>query len=132
MNIDGLIDFNKYTLAVAAGCFVYAMEKIPPVKSDVAGVLLGATLFLLAAASVLGVLVFFVATSAAHYKVEGGAIPDKHLEWIRRLGISHSIALLFGVLLLVGMLVPRVFSSKDQRQDCEAVSIQVAVPARPA
>jgi hypothetical protein len=129
MNIDSLIDFNKYTLAVSAGCFVYAMEKVPPVGSGVAGVVLGATLVLLAAASVFGVLVFFVATSAAHYKIEGGAIPGEHLEWIRRLGISHSVALLLGVVLLVGILVPRVFSSADKRADCDAMSIRVATAA---
>lgn len=132
MNIEGLIDFNKYTLAVAAGCFVYAMEKIPPVESDAAGVVLGTTLLSLAVASLCGVLVFFVATSAAHYKVKGGSIPSEHLDWIRRLGISHSIALLVGVILLVGMLVPRVFSPHEKREDCGAVSIHVAAPARPA
>lgn len=123
MNIDGLIDFNKYTLAVAAGCFVYAIEKIPPVGAGMPWLLLASTLCLLAAASVLGVLVFFVATSAAHHQAKHKVIPSAHLDWIRRFGISHAVALMAGVLLLVAMLAPKVLSAREPDAACPPASV---------
>ncbi len=123
MNIDGLIDFNKYTLAVAAACFVYAIEKIPPVGSGMSWLLFASALCLLAVSSVLGVLVFFVATSAAHHEAKHKVIPSAHLDWIRRFGISHALTLIVGVVLLVAMLAPKVLSAREPGQACPPASV---------
>ena len=126
MNIDSLVDFNKYTLAVAAACFVYALEKLPPMETQLGLFALLATLAALAVSSICGILLFFVATSAAHHlSVQQSQIPERHRNWIKLLGTSHSLLLVLGVTALAGMLYPKVMMSNERSVDCENISIIV-------
>lgn len=102
MNYQALIDFNKYTLAVAAGGFVYAIEKFSPAKTELTRWSLLGVLFVLLIALLLGVAVYGAATKALH-----GMTSNQRL--IEKFGIAHLISLGVGLLALGVMLVISIF-----------------------
>jgi hypothetical protein len=103
LNLDGVIDFTKYTLAVAAACFVYTIETLLPQQQPAMRYVVFALLLVLFLASVCGVLIFAVATNAMHGK-EGKI----HAKLISRLGTGHLGLLCIGMLWLGVMLGIRV------------------------
>ena len=66
MDFKALIDFNKYTLALAAGGFVYALEKFVPMESWGGRYLLLGLLVTFLCSALLGVAIFAGATAALH------------------------------------------------------------------
>lgn len=118
MDFKGLIDFNKYTLAVAAAGFVYALEKFVPMPTLAGRWLLLALLGVFLLSAVSGVLVFAVATKALH---AGDSNRQRKIEdLIARLGATHAVLLLIGLLGLGAMLVDRIMSEPPsiQEQSC--------------
>ena len=128
MNIDSLIDFNKYTLALAGACFVYSLEKLSSgAGSQVATI---ATLSILAISTLAGILLFSVATSASHYMTPGSSdIPAGHRILIGWLGILHSALLAIGVVLL-GVLLFKGFFATPEPAECTGLTINFGTPAR--
>lgn len=105
MNFEALIEFNKYTLALAAGGFVYALEKLGPMATLEGRIFLLAVLVLFLISAMLGLLVFAAATSGLHS--ESG--PSEGLtRKIRTFGVAHAVTLCLAMLLLGGMLYDSV------------------------
>ncbi len=112
MNIESLIDFNKYTLALAAAAFAYALEKLPSGASGHVATI--ATLSVLAVSTLTGILLFSVATSASHHVASSRSdIPALHLNAIRWLGTLHSVLLTIGVISLGTVLLAQLFSRAE-------------------
>jgi hypothetical protein len=102
-----LIEFNKFTLALAAASFTYAFEKLLPAEGSGARLLILAVLILLFASAFCAVLLFALATAAQH-RTEAKA---KELDGlIEMLGTAHAIFLAMGLLVLGGLLTPRIFA----------------------
>jgi peptidoglycan/LPS O-acetylase OafA/YrhL len=105
VNFQGLIDFNKYTLALAAASFVYTLEKFVPMSTASARYLVLGVLIMFLASALLGILVFAASTRAMH----GDKAEQKGLAtWIRRFGTAHAVSLCIGLLVLGAMLYSRV------------------------
>ena len=109
MNFTGVIDFTKYTLALAAAGFLYTLESFVPAPTAAgrAVVLVLMMLFLLAALS--GVFIFAVSTAAMH---DPAREPDARVK-IKRLGIAHLALLTVGMVALGAMLVPKVLAAPE-------------------
>jgi len=105
MNFEGLIDFNKYTLALAAGGFVYGLEKLSPMPTEAGRILLLAVLVLFLISAILGLLVFAAATAGLHAKGSPNPKLEKKIQWF---GVSHAITLCIAMVFLGGMLYDRV------------------------
>ena len=113
MNYQALIDFNKYTLAVAGGAFIYTIEKFVPMESAVGRWLILALLFLFLISIVAGVLLFAAATSALHATVRKqeqdspplAPEPDRTSKF---LGILHSATMAAGLFILGVLLAQDV------------------------
>ena len=112
MDFKALVDFNKYTLALAAGGFVYALEKFVPMETPGGRYLLLGLLSILLLSVLLGVAIFAAATAALH----ADDIRKQRIEaYIRWFGVTHSILLCVGMLVLGGMLYDRVMSLPKQQ-----------------
>jgi uncharacterized BrkB/YihY/UPF0761 family membrane protein len=103
LNLDGVIDFTKYTLAVAAACFVYTLQTLVPQQQPAMRYVVFALLLVLFLASFCGVFVFAVATNAKH-----GSQRGTHARFISSLGIGHLALLFVGMVWLGVMLGIRV------------------------
>jgi hypothetical protein len=105
MNFTGVIEFTKYTLALAAACFVYTLETFVPAEYLLQRWLILALLAVFFVSSLAGTLVMAVSTKALH----GAAGPKPRAEgYIETFGVAHSALLVVGMLGLAVMLVPRV------------------------
>jgi hypothetical protein len=125
MNIESLIDFNKYTLALAAAAFAYALEKLSSGTSNHVATI--ATLSILAISTLAGILLFSVATSASHYVASGSAdIPTLHLNAIRWLGTFHSVLLTIGIVLLGGLLLAQLLAPPEPAK-CKGLTITLGM-----
>jgi hypothetical protein len=129
MNFEGLIDFNKYTLAVAAGSFVYVLEKFVPMQTLPGRLFVLILLCVFLFSALLGVAVFAAATAALH----ADAARKQRIEaQINRMGIAHAALLCVGLLGLTPILYDRVMSPpKEQRQEacCCPSTAQSLTPA---
>lgn len=114
MDFKSLIDFVKYTLALAAGGFVYALEKFVPAETLQGRILLLVLLAVLLFSAILGIAVFAAATRALHAGDDSTATYEDH---IRKFGTWHSILLVAGMLGLGGMLIERVLSPPEAAVD---------------
>jgi len=112
MNLEGLIEFNKYTLALAAASFAYALEKFVPMQSTGGRCLLLALLGVFLLSAVFGVVLFAIATAALHRDAPRAAALRPT---ISKLGIAHALLLCVGLLVLGGMLVPRVLAEPSAK-----------------
>jgi hypothetical protein len=120
MDYQATIEFNKYTLAVAAGGIVYALEKQAPVPT------LGGRLFLLCVvgalllATFLGVIVFAAATRALHESSTREASDQNRV--IQYLGTTHVVVLLLGLAGVAGILVHQVLSPPPAQPTCKCIA----------
>lgn len=112
MNFEGLIDFNKYTLAVAAGSFVYVLEKFVPMQSLAGRMFVLVLLCIFLFSALLGVAVFAAATAALH----ADAARKQRIEArINQMGVAHAALLFVGLLGLAPILFDRVMSPPKQQ-----------------
>lgn len=111
MNYEAIVDFNKYTLALAAAGLVYTLEKFVPIKPPVTPILVVFLLALFLLAILLGVGVFATATSSLHGSEEGRTTRDR---LISTLGVAHAATLALGTIILGSMLVNHVLTAKPQ------------------
>jgi uncharacterized membrane protein YjgN (DUF898 family) len=113
VDFKGLIDFNKYTLALGAASFVYALEKAVPATRGLAWYVSLAALALLFVSVVVGVIIFAAATAALHVDdtaKEDVARKERITGYMPPLGTAHVLLLATGLLLLGGVLFERVIS----------------------
>ena len=105
VNFDSVSEFNKYTLALAAAAFAYALEKLFPAGSILArNWALGLLAFLLAA-TIFGILLFAAATAGKHAEAQQDAARiQKVAKSIRWLGITHATLLVIALVILGVML----------------------------
>ncbi len=107
MDYKALVDFNKYTLALAAAGFVYALEKLAPMESAAGRYLLLAVLGIFFLSIAFGVLVFAVATRAQH---DTQNVSDRAKSLIRFFGLWHAILFGVGISVVAVILADRVLS----------------------
>jgi hypothetical protein len=102
LNYEALIDFNKYTLALAAGGFVYALQKLVPVETEAERCALLGLFAILLLSVILGIILFAAATVGRY----GGDAPGRPLiaKCIKFSGIGHSVLLVVGMVWLGLML----------------------------
>jgi hypothetical protein len=110
MNFQGLIDFNKYTLALAAGGFVFTLEKFVPATGSVARWSVLALLVLFLASTLIGVAIFALCTKALHGDDVTKAAAKKRLP---AMGTWHAALLAVSLVGLGVMLVPRVLAAPE-------------------
>lgn len=106
MNFNALVEYNKYTLALAAACFAYALEKFVPMPTARERFLVLFTLVMFFVCAVLGVIIFAAATAAQHPKKAGSA--DAIARLIGPLGMAHTALLVLGLLGLGYLVYERV------------------------
>ncbi len=114
MNFSALIEYNKYTLALAAACFAYALEKFVPVPTEGQRFLVLFTLGMFFVCAVLGVIIFAAATAAQHPNKAGSAVAIGRL--IRPLGMAHTALLVFGLLGLGYVVYERVMAPPEAQK----------------
>jgi hypothetical protein len=114
LNLSALIEFNKYTLAIAAAAFVYALQTFIPAESVAMRWLVLGLLLILLTSLGCGALLFAACTRALH---EGPTASDAAVQstaqlasTIERLGKAHAGLLFAGLALLSVMVVPRVLA----------------------
>lgn len=107
MDYKGLIDFNKYTLALAAAGFVYALEKFVPMETQAGRYLLLGLLAVLFISILSGVALFAAATAALHADSGRRQRIRNSIPWF---GVAHTILLCIGMILLGIMLHNKVMS----------------------
>src|SRR6185369_9789413 len=106
MDFRAIIDLVKYTLALTAACFVYALEKLVPAPTERGRWLVLALLAVFVVSALAGIFIFSSATKALHGKDEA-ALQEPRIE---RAAYIHLVLLALGVLLLGGKLVERVLT----------------------
>ena len=111
VNFDSVSEFNKYTLALAAAAFAYALEKLFPAGSILArNWALGLLAFLLAA-TIFGILLFAAATAGKHAEAQQDAARiQKVAKSIRWLGITHATLIVIALVILGVMLFQRILN----------------------
>lgn len=107
MDFKAIIDLVKYTLALTAACFVYALEKLVPAPTELGRWLVLALLTLFVISALAGIFIFSSATAALHGDKDKGARQRRRIE---RAAYIHIGILGLGVLLLGGKLVERVLT----------------------
>jgi O-antigen ligase len=107
MDFTALIDFNKYTLALAAACIAYSLEKFVPMPTPAGRYLVLVLLAIFMLSALCAVLLFAVATAALHRDKDNAA---KLKPLIGRLGIAQMAFLCIGLVVLGGMLADRVLT----------------------
>ena len=108
MDFKALIDFNKYTSALAAASFVYTLEKFVPTPTMIGRLLVLGLLVTFLLSAILGVLIFAASTAALS---QGATAPRRQVErLIAPLGIAHASLLCIGMVALGFMLYPRVMA----------------------
>lgn len=101
MDYKAIIDFNKYTLALAAAGFVYALNNYehPATTTTYWAVLV--MLFLFIFSTLVGILVSSTATSRLHKEVSQRPKPDYLIQYF---GITHITSLVVAMLILGGLV----------------------------
>ena len=66
MDYRGIIDFHKYTLAVAGGGLFYAFNLVPKLTDYISSLVVFMTLFLFFISALFAVIIFSTATKALH------------------------------------------------------------------
>jgi len=95
VDYKALIDFNKYTMALAAAGFGYTLEKFVPARSDFELIAVTILLFIFLLSTICGVLLFSTATASLH---NSNSSFDKREKLVKRFGITHSLLLVFGMI----------------------------------
>ncbi len=100
-NVDfkAIIDFNKFTLALATGGLIYTFERIPEFKDGFPVFILLFLLALFFFSTVLGIALYAAATKSLHQDGKKKRNLDKAIE---HLGSWHS-GLLFAAVILLGI-----------------------------
>lgn len=127
MNFEGLIDFTKYTLALAAASFVYTLETFVPASEPLERYVILAVLGVFLASSVAGMVIFAVCTKALHGKEKDRT---RAKELMGTLGTAHAVLLLTGMIGLGLMLVPRVLRAPEPASP--TIVYCAPAPAEPA
>jgi len=109
LDFQALIEFNKYMLALSAGCFVYALDKFVPMPTSGGRYLLLTLLGAFFLSTVIGVVIFAAATSALHPKKKPSIAKLERV--IGPLGMVHTSLLIIGLLILGWMLSGRVMAA---------------------
>ena len=105
LDYKAVIDFNKYTLALAAAGFVYVLEKFTPLTFGLVFVTVTFTLILFLVSILAGICLFAIATSGLHTQPESETHKSKtHSRLIKVFGITHASCVLLAMLIL-GILV---------------------------
>lgn len=107
MDFTALIDFNKYTLALAAACIAYSLEKFVPMPTPAGRYLVLVLLAIFMLSTLCAIALFAVATAALHRAKEKA---EELKPLIRRFGIAHVSLLCIGLVVLGGMLVDHVLT----------------------
>lgn len=107
MDFKALIDFNKYTSALAAASFVYTLEKFVPTPTMVGRLLVLGLLVTFLLSAILGVLIFAASTAALSQEAASRRRVER---LIAPLGITHASLLRIGMVALGFMLYPRVMA----------------------
>jgi hypothetical protein len=107
MNFKAIIDLVKYTLALTAACFVYALEKLTPAPTAEERWLVLGLLAVFVIAALAGIFIFSAATAALHGDAERARRQQPLIKWA---AYVHIGALGVGVLLLGGKLMNRVLT----------------------
>jgi hypothetical protein len=110
VDFDKLNEFNKYTLAVAAGGFVYTLETFVPNSTFWGRVLVLCVLVAFLVATLAGVVLFAVSTVAGYGDAARRARVAK---LVPGLGMAHVGFLCLALLALGGMIYPRVMSEPE-------------------
>jgi hypothetical protein len=108
VDFKGIIDFNKYTVAVAAASFVYALEKFVPMPTSAGRWFIVAVLLTFLASAILGVTIFAASTAAQHATQER---KERLQKAVPRLGSAHAVLLCVGLLALGGMILERAMTA---------------------
>ena len=107
MDFKATIDLVKYTLALSAACFAYALEKLVPAPTEPARCFVLGVLASFIFAALAGIVIFSSATAALH----GDEVRAKRQrKVIRPTAYIHLGCLGLGVLLLGGKLVDKVLT----------------------
>ncbi len=108
MNWNSLIEFNKYTVTLAAGGFVYTLEKFVPMPTPEGRwfVLLVLSMFLLSL--FFGIVIFAMATTALSADEAKKKAAEERMP---RYGIAHAVLLCVAMLAVGGMLIQRVLAA---------------------
>ncbi len=122
MNYEALVDFNKYTLALGAGGFVYGLEKFASADSWVFVATVIALLCLLATV-ILGILIFAIATKAQHNasdsRLNGQTAQNADgAKLIQGFGVAHVLTLLTGMILLGVLIFTQVLFGESMAPTC--------------
>ena len=107
MDFKAVIGQVKYTLALAAACFAYALEKLVPAANETARWFALAVLLVLFLSLLGGGFIFSAATAALHGDSERAVLQQGR---IKRAAFVHLGFLALGVLLLGGKLFHQVLT----------------------
>jgi amino acid transporter len=110
IDFKSVVEFNKYTVALAAASFVYTLEKFVPMPTAGTRLFVLAVLLTFLASAILGVVMFAASTGAQHGAQERKERIQKVIPW---LGIAHSALLCIGLVALGGMLLDRVMAAPE-------------------
>jgi len=132
MEWKSLIEFNKYTVALAAVGFAYTLEKFVPMPTAEERwfVVLILCTFLLSL--IFGILIFATATTALSADEDAKTDAEKRMPWF---GIPHLVLLGVAMLAVGVMLILRVLADPPKPVPvacCCASATACVSPASPA
>lgn len=107
MKFEGLIDFNKYTLALAAAGVIFTLDTFVPAATSAMRWTVLVLLAMFLASATLGVLVFSVCTKALH---GDAAAKQAAIDRLPGLGTAHATLLVLPLIGIGVLLVPHVLA----------------------
>lgn len=110
LNFDGVIDFTKYTLALAAAAFIYVIEKFTPAATSGGRAVTVGLLVVLLASSISGVLVLAASTAAPH---ANDVRKQRIIGLVGRFGTTHAVLLVAGLFGVGGLVFNQALSQPD-------------------
>jgi hypothetical protein len=117
LNLSALVEFNKYTLAIAAAGLVYTIQTFVPAEGAATRWLVLGLLGVFLASLVCGALLFAACTRAMHGSSSpapapgsGASTPADPPALIEFLGTAHAGLLVVGLIALCALFVPRVLA----------------------
>ena len=114
VDYKGLIDFNKYTMALAAASFLYTLEKFVPMPSALGRYFVLGLLILFLLSTVIGIVIFAASTAALN---AGQARQHRLNKLLPMLGVTHAILLCVGLVLLGVMVVRKALTPPSPISD---------------
>lgn len=108
MNFGAAVELVKYTLALAAACLAYSIEKLVPVPAGTSKWFVLLILMLLFISTLAGILVFSAATAALHRKPGQTGFQEMLME---KAAYVHVPSLMVGVCLLGVSIVVTVLTT---------------------